>query len=174
MKRALVTSLLLAALLSACSKNEEQKPAPAQPTTAPAPAAAIPPPELIITSQTATALPPLPNPQYAKIEKGFAVKKAGSLFLTFPKSWVDSIGRVQENGKLLDAVKFLPPTGYEFAIMVEVINIGDANSEKLDIKAMKALLKTNGLAEMTNSVETSLDIHDFAAANDRLLLCSDG
>jgi len=169
MRNAFVSSLLLVALLSACSKKDEQKaasapsapiPAPASVPT-PAPAPAIPPPELIITNEPTTALPPLTNLQYATTEKGFAVKNAGSLFLTFPKSWPDSLMRVRENNKVLDAIRFLPPTGYEFAIMVEVINVGDANEEKLDIKAMRALLETNVQVELTNFVEKSLDIHDF-------------
>jgi hypothetical protein len=155
MRRAFISSLLLAGLLSACSKNEEQK--PVSPTPAPKPGTAILPPKLTVTNISA-ATTPVATADYPKIEKGIEVKGAGNLYFTFPKSWVDKLARVQERGRWFDSIQFYPRTDKEFELMVNVNNVGQSNADNLDIKA---ILERAGKGELTNAVEKSLDIHEL-------------
>lgn len=122
------------------------------------PTNATPPPQLLTTNLPPTVPSPAAARDNSKIERGFAVKKAGSLFLTFPKSWKDSIGLIEDAGKQMDAVNFVPRLGDEFAILVEIINAGEENIEHLDIKA---ILEKIGRGELANTVEKTLDIHEF-------------
>lgn len=106
MRRVFVSSLLLIWLLNSCSKNDGQKPAAAPSAPAPAliltstPAPATSQPQLIITNAPAKVSPVAKSVE--KIEKGIEVKGAGNLYLTFPKSWMDKLSRVQEkeNGSI--------------------------------------------------------------------------
>ena len=84
--------------------------------------------------------------------------KFGVLRLDFPKEWNDTIRTVTEGGRPFDAVQFTPEEGNDFAIMVEVVYVGETNTDKLDTKA--ALFHA-GQDELARSVETSLDIQDF-------------
>jgi hypothetical protein len=145
MIRILASSWLLALLLATGLRAQTQP--------------AIPPPQLTITNLPVNPpSSPAPPPPDGKIERGFAVKNAGALYLTFPKTWRDSIVRVREKDKLFDAVKFLPARGDEFAVMVEIINVGEANARKMDLKAN---LEKAGQLEVTNSVEQSLAIQEL-------------
>lgn len=155
MRRNSILCLLAMALLAACSKQDEQIRTASSNTPPPA----IPPPPLTVTNlPSAPVEPPVVKPDDGKIEKGFAVKNAGNLFLTFPKEWKDSIGRLRERDKWFDSVTFVPRKPGEFELRVGVINVGDAKAEQADIKS---ILHDAGQAELAESVEKSLDIREF-------------
>lgn len=152
MMRIFICCLFVSALLTACSKKDEPKPLGSVPTSRPAPV------QLTITNQPTPASQTTPSTNSPKTERGIAVKNAGSLFLTFPKTWEDRITRIPEGGRFFDSVIFRPREGTEFEMMVNVNNVGDTKAASLDIKA---ILEKAGQVELTNSVEKSLKIVDL-------------
>jgi hypothetical protein len=94
----------------------------------------------------------------ALIQRSFAVGKVGALQLAFPREWNDTIRKVDEGVKQFDAVQFVPAEGNDFAIIVEVIYVGETNTDKL---VTKAALFQAGQVELARSVEKSLDIQEF-------------
>jgi len=60
---------------------------------------------------------------------------------------------------VLDGVKFKPSSGDDFALMVEVINVGEKNAEQLDLQSV---LTNAAGSDLTNAVQQSLEIHDLA------------
>jgi len=154
MIRAVICFFFVAGLLIACSKNQEGKPG-AQSIATPV---AVPPPQLTVTNLPGAAPSASPSPDAPMIERGIEVKNAGNLFLTFPKTWRDRLGRVAEAGRMYDSIQFRPQSNDTFALMVNVNNVGQSNADKLDLNAI--LLKA-GQGELTNAVEKSLDVHEF-------------
>jgi hypothetical protein len=152
MMRAVVLCVLCGIALTACSKHEEQKPSAPPPATT----SSIAPPQLTITNLPTPV--PATNTGVAKIQRGIQVKNAGNLFLSFPASWRDALGRVSERGRWFDSMQFRPKDGDAFALIVNVNNVGQTNVERLDIHAE---LQKAWEAQSTNAVEKSLEIHDL-------------
>ncbi|HXC34500.1 MAG TPA: hypothetical protein VNV43_01410 [Candidatus Acidoferrales bacterium] len=142
--------LRLIIFMGACSRGEETKP-PTNLVSAPTNFTLVLP-----GAQSASTAP-------AMIKRSYAVGKVGVLDLGFPREWNDTIRKVDEGGKQFDAVQFGPAEGNDFAIMVEVIYVGETNTDKLDTKA--ALFQA-GQGELARSVEKSLDIQDFQGEQD--------
>lgn len=141
-------ALLLVIFLAACTRHEETKTPPPASNLVSAPTNFA----LVVPSAQSVSTTP------AMIERSYAMGKVGVLRLVFPREWNDTIRKVDEGGKQFDAVQFLPAEGNDFAIMVEVIYVGETNTDKLDTKA--ALFQA-GQGELARSVEKSLDIQDF-------------
>ena len=139
---------MLLAVFGACSRGEETK------TPAPATNPVSTPTNFTLVIPNAQSAPTTS----AMIERSYAVGKIGVLHLGFPREWNDTIRRIDEGGKQFDAIQFRPAEGNDFAIMVEVVYVGEANTDKLDTKA--ALFQA-GQGELARSVEKSLDIQDF-------------
>ena len=138
----------LIVFMGACSRGEEAK------TPTPASNLVSAPTNFTLVVPSAQSAPTAP----AMIERSYAVGQVGVLRLVFPREWNDTIRKVDEGGKQFDAIQFGPAEGNDFAIMVEVIYVGEINTDKLDTKA--ALFKA-GQGELARSVEKSLDIQDF-------------
>ena len=158
MSRLVITLLLIAGLSIGCSKQDEQKPA------APASSAAPTNSPLQLTITNATPSAPvsmvrsntLPS---GKIERGYAVRDTGNLFLTFPKTWKDSIFRMQDEKSAYDAVRFLPTDSKDFQMMIDFHHPPPELYAAMDLKAQ---LVKMGQGELTNSIEKSLDIREFS------------
>jgi len=150
-KRSFAAGLLPILVLGACCRGEEIK---------------TPPPGSNVVSTPTNFTLVVPSAQSASTnlamnERSYAVGKIGVLKLGFPREWNDTIQTVDEGGRQFAAVQFRPTAGNDFAIMVEVIYVGETNTETLDTKA--ALFQA-GQGELARSVEKTLDIQDFQGA----------
>jgi hypothetical protein len=162
MTRIAISVLSVASLLTGCSKPDEQKS-----VSSPAPNT-NPPLQLTVTNASPStpaqlarpnSAAPAPTPAADMIERAYVVPQSGNLFLTFPKTWKDAIVRVQQEKAGYDAVRFLPTRGHDFDMMIDLHHPAPQAYAAMDIKG--ELTKT-GQGELTNSVETSLDIHEFS------------
>ena len=148
MTKGFAIGLLLVLLMEVCSRGEETK----EPTAAT---------NLVSAPTNFTLVVPAVQPAPttpAMVKKSYALGKVGVLNFTFPKEWKDTIRKVNEGDRQFDAVQFGPAEGNDFAIMVEVVYVGETNTDKLDTKA--ALFQA-GHDELERSVEKSLEIQDF-------------
>ncbi len=138
-----VFALLLVAALNGCTNRDEGKAAPANLTPADA--------------ATSNALHSN-HPVQTTLEKDYPFKGAGVLRLTFPRTWVDAPRKIMKGNEPVNVIEFVPFSGADFEVIVEVRNLGDFLTRAFDIRA--SLVKV-GNTELPNCVEQSLDIYDF-------------
>ena len=107
---------------------------------------------------TITNLPANTNTDNSKTHRAIEVKDAGVLSIAFPATWNDRLARVPSRDRLFDSIMFWPHgTNGDFELMIDVNNVGDTAAARIDIKEV---LQRAGQAELTNSVEKKLDIHE--------------
>src|SRR6266478_6622307 len=122
MTKGLSIGLRLIIIMGACSRGEETK--------APTPASNLvsAPTNFTLVVPSAQSAPTAPG----MIERSYTVGRVGVLHLVFPKEWTDTIRKVVERDKQFDAVQFAPTEGNDFAMMVEVMYVGETNMDKRD------------------------------------------
>jgi hypothetical protein len=110
---------------------------------------------------TITNLPAKTSTDNSKTQKAIEVKDAGVLRIAFPATWDDKLVRVPSRDRFFDSI-MLWPRGtngvFDFELRVDVNNVGETAAARIDIKEV---LQRAGKAELTNSVEKKLDIHEF-------------
>jgi hypothetical protein len=139
--------LLAAGIFIGCLKESEAEPAPRDT-----------PPHIDLTI---TNVPANRNTDDAKTHKAIEVKDAGVLRIAFPTTWDDKLARVPTRDRFFDSIMFWPHStngDFDFELMVDVNYVGDTAASRVNIKEV---LQRAGQAELTNSVETKLDIHEF-------------
>ncbi len=153
MTKGLSIGLRLIIIMGACSRGEETK--------APTPASNLvsAPTNFTLVVPSAQSAPTAPG----MIERSYTVGRVGVLHLVFPKEWTDTIRKVVERDKQFDAVQFAPTEGNDFAMMVEVMYVGETNMDKRDTRTvlLQALQLQADQGELARSVEKSPDIQDF-------------
>lgn len=94
----------------------------------------------------------------ATISKEYRIKGAGVLRLAVPITWASRPRRIPEGREVIDAIEFAPFTGVDFLIHLELRNLGPGVTKSFDIHA--SLIQAAN-AELDDSVEKSVDIHDI-------------
>jgi hypothetical protein len=91
--------------------------------------------------------------------KAYVLGTNGTLYLTLPPGWKDSVTRVQGTDGPHDAFIFAPPDTNEFNFMIVVFSITEKHAGSAELK--NSLLQ-NGERQLTNFVETSLTLRELA------------
>jgi hypothetical protein len=91
-------------------------------------------------------------------ERGFGLGTNGDLILKYPASWSNSVKRVISKNMTFDAPFFIPTNSNDFNFMIELVLVGDKHNT--NVAVFKSALITAGRTELTNAVETSIDVHE--------------
>jgi hypothetical protein len=98
--------------------------------------------------------------------KTYPMGKLGNLVLQFPLDWQQALIQVQEGTTnaimTMDAIQFGPTNGSNFALLIELIPVGEQRAAAFDVKTQ---LRLNGQGELSNTVETSLNLQEFKGSN---------
>lgn len=98
------------------------------------------------------------NDSNETLRKGFPIKGAGTLQLSYPKSWSDSMREVRQSNRPVTMIKLSPGNEQDFAVMLEVAQVGEDKTRNLDVKAF---LTQVGKMELPHAVEKSIDIQEL-------------
>ena len=103
-----------------------------------------------------------PAPPAGMATKGYGLGSNGTLFLTYPLDWKESVKHSVQKDRVFDAAFFAPPGGNDFNLMIEIANIGENNTKLLDTRArLLEAAQTAGKGELANAVEKLPDVHDL-------------
>lgn len=78
--------------------------------------------------------------------------------LAVPITWASRPRRIPEGQEVIDAIQFAPSTGVDFLVHLEIRNLGPGVTKSFDVHA--SLIQAAN-AELDDSVEKSVDIHDI-------------
>lgn len=92
-------------------------------------------------------------------QKGYRLGTNGMFYLTLPAGWRDKVMHVRENDKTFDAVFLTPADTNQFNLMIEVVGVGGNLTNTEDLRLV---LANGGKTELTNSVETSINLKNFS------------
>jgi hypothetical protein len=94
--------------------------------------------------------------------KSYPIGAPGSLTFSYPATWKEELIRVREyqtnRSSTYDAIKFTPTNSEACNFLIELVPVNQTNAARVDLKQ---LLLAQGRGELTNSVETALEIHDL-------------
>ena len=93
--------------------------------------------------------------------KSYPMGAPGWLTFTYPATWKEELIRLREyqtnRSSTYDAIKFTPTNSESCVFLVELVPVNQTNAAHVDLKQ---LLLAQGRGELTNSVETALEIRD--------------
>lgn len=99
------------------------------------------------------------NSANADNHKAYVLGTNGTLYLTLPAGWKDSLKRAQGADGVHDAIIFTPADTNEFNFMLVVFTVAKNHAGAAELK--NSLLQS-GLRESTNYAETSLTLRELA------------
>jgi hypothetical protein len=94
----------------------------------------------------------------AENHQAYVLGTNGTLYLTLPAGWKDSVKRARDDQGLHDAFIFTPADTNEFNFMVVVFTVSERHA---GADLLKNSLLQSGERDLTNFVETSLTLRDL-------------
>ncbi len=90
--------------------------------------------------------------------QAFVLGTNGTLYMTLPPGWTNSYKQASGVGGLHDAIIFMPADTNQFNFMVVVFTVSDGHVGDVELKDS---LQKNGERNLTQSLETTVAIHEF-------------